>query len=86
MTNTYGELGLHAHVRHLRRESVEKDRAMGAKLSLTVELMGLIGSETTFGELGRRICTFGSWKRSSPTSATQAWNQTFSLNGQNWHS
>ena len=49
--NTYGELGLHAHVHRLRIESVEKDRAMGAKLSLTVALMGLIESGTTFGEL-----------------------------------
>jgi GAF domain-containing protein/DNA-binding response OmpR family regulator/tetratricopeptide (TPR) repeat protein len=51
LANTYGELGLHAHVRRLRREGVERDRAMGAKLGLTVGLMGLIGSKTTFGEL-----------------------------------
>jgi tetratricopeptide (TPR) repeat protein len=51
LANTYGELGLHAHVRRLRIESVEKDRAMGAKLGLAVALMGLIGSKITFGEL-----------------------------------
>ncbi|MEN9562649.1 MAG: hypothetical protein RIR73_893, partial [Chloroflexota bacterium] len=49
--NTYGYLGLHAHVRRLQRETVEKDRVMGAKLALTIALGNLIGTETTFGEL-----------------------------------
>ncbi|HNB86500.1 MAG TPA: hypothetical protein PLL38_07630, partial [Anaerolineales bacterium] len=51
LANTYSYLGLYAHVRRLRRESIAQGRAMGAKIALIVGLGNLIGTETIFGEV-----------------------------------